>query len=161
MSPRFCVGIDLGTTHCALSIAPFDPEDAAASRVLPLPQLVTRSASETRSLLPSFLYLATQDEGALPLPWDERRTFAVGEYARQRAAEAPTRVVSSAKSWLSHTGVDRRAGLLPVGAPEDIEKISPVEASFRYLDHLAEAWAHAHAAGDGQALAPEGRRGAY
>ena len=148
MSPRYCVGIDLGTTHCALAIAPHDPEDPAASRVLPLPQLVTRSASESRPLLPSFLYLPTPDEGTLPLPWDERRTFAVGEFARQRAAEAPTRVVSSAKSWLSHTGVDRRAGLLPVGAPEDIEKISPVEASFRYLDHLAEAWAHAHAAGD-------------
>src|SRR5690606_24805341 len=155
MAPRFCVGIDLGTTHCALAIAPFDPDDPTPTRILPIPQLVTRGSTESRSLLPSFLYFATADEGSLPLPWDERRTFAVGEFARQRAAEAPTRVVSSAKSWLSHTGVDRRAGLLPVGAPEDIEKISPVEASFRYLDHLAEAWAHAHAAGDVPPLAEQ------
>lgn len=148
MAPRYCVGIDLGTTHCALAIAPFDPEDPAPTRMLPLPQLVTRSACESQTLLPSFLYFATQDEGALPLPWDAQRGFAVGQYARQRAAEAPTRVISSAKSWLSHTGLDRRSGILPAGAPGDIEKISPVEASFRYLDHLAEAWAHAHAAGD-------------
>lgn len=148
MSARFSVGIDLGTTHSALALLSLDPEDASQSRVVPVPQLVTRTASEAHPLLPSFLYLPTEDEGALPVPWDAQRSFAVGEYARSRAAEAPTRVVSSAKSWLSHTGVDRRAGLLPVGAPEDIEKISPVEASFRYLDHLAEAWAHAHAAGD-------------
>lgn len=155
MTARYCVGIDLGTTHCALGITPLDAEDQAPSRLLPVPQLVTRQASESRRLLPSFLYLATQDEGPLPLPWDAQRTFAVGQYARERAAEAPTRVVASAKSWLSHTGVDRRSGILPLGAPDDIEKISPVEASFRYLDHLAEAWAALHAGGDVPALAEQ------
>jgi hypothetical protein len=49
-------------------------------------------------------------------------------------------VIASAKSWLSHPGVDRRAGILPAGAPDDIEKISPVEASWRYLEHLSEAF---------------------
>lgn len=155
MTARFCVGIDLGTTHCALAIAPAEAEEQQPSRVLPVPQLVTRHACESQHLLPSFLYLATRDEGSLPLPWDAQRTFAVGQYARQRAAEAPTRVVASAKSWLSHTGVDRRSGILPVGAPEDIEKISPVEASFRYLDHLAEAWAALHAGGDVPPLAEQ------
>src|SRR5581483_12196512 len=62
---------------------------------------------------------------ALPiLPWDETRSFAVGEHARARGVDAPARLVSSAKSWLSHPAVDRRGPTLPVGAPEDIEKIS-------------------------------------
>ena len=90
--------------------------------------------------MPSFLYFAHQSEGAQPLPWDAERRFVVGEYARSRGVDAPARVISSAKSWLSHPSVDRRAGILPLGAPEDVEKISPVEASWRYLEHLAEAF---------------------
>jgi hypothetical protein len=135
----YSVGIDLGTTHSALAYA--DGADALArSEVLATPQLVARGIIETRPLLPSFLYFAHASEGPLALPWDAGRSFAVGEYARSRASEAPARVISSAKSWLCHAGVDRRAPILPPGAPEDIERISPVEASFRYLDHLAEAW---------------------
>jgi hypothetical protein len=64
----------------------------------------------------------------------------VGEFARQRAVQAPGRVVASAKSWLSHTGIDRRAAVLPDAAPPDVERISPVEASYRILDHLCEAY---------------------
>ncbi len=136
---RSSIGIDLGTTHCALASAALD-DDTAHPTPFGVPQLVARGALETRALLPSFIYFAAPGEGALPLPWDAERTFAVGEYARSRGAESPARVVSSAKSWLSHTGIDRRAPALPPGAPEDVERISPVEASWRYLDHLAEAW---------------------
>ncbi len=143
--PRYIIGIDLGTTHCALAKAPIpaSPEDATASAsadVFAVPQLVTQSTLDARPLLPSYLYFAHASEGALPLPWDSARTFAVGEYARTRGVESPTRVIASAKSWLSHAGIDRRAPALPLGAPEDVEKISPVEASFRYLEHLGEAW---------------------
>lgn len=139
MSATHSIGIDLGTTHTALAHADMaDP--AARCEVLPIPQLVARGAVEPRPLLPSFLYFAHPSEGALALPWDGSRMHSVGEHARQRAVEAPARVIHSAKSWLSHAGIDRRAPLLPLGAPEDIEKISPVEASFRYLDHLSEAW---------------------
>ncbi|MCU0683610.1 MAG: Hsp70 family protein [Polyangiaceae bacterium] len=141
--PAFVVGIDLGTTHSALAYAEADaPTDAPAPvKVLEAPQLVARNVVEPRALLPSFLYLAHSSEGPQALPWDAGRTYAVGEYARARAAEAPGRVASSAKSWLCHPTLDRRAGLLPAGqAAEDVEKISPVEASFRYLEHLVEAW---------------------
>ena len=41
---------------------------------------------------------------------------------------------------LSHSGVDRTAPLLPFRAPEGVGKVSPVEASRRYLEHLREAW---------------------
>jgi hypothetical protein len=152
ISRRFSVGIDLGTTHSALAFARSDDAKSHPEAML-VPQLVAKGTLEARSLLPSFLYFAHASEGALPLPWDASRAFAVGEYARTRAAEAPARVVSSAKSWLCHPGVDRRGAILPPGAPEDIEKISPVEVSFRYLDHLAEAFHAAH--GDEAPLAEQ------
>src|SRR5690606_9589351 len=94
-------------------------------------------------LLPSALFLPLASEGPQKLPWDAERTFVVGEWARARGAEAPARLVASAKSWLCHPSIDRRAGVLPQGAPEDVEAISPVEASWRYLEHVAEAFEHA------------------
>jgi hypothetical protein len=135
----FVVGIDLGTTHCVLAFA-----DRRAAKptpaIAPIAQLVARGVVEERPLLPSFVYLPHESEGPQALPWDAERSFAVGEFARQRGAEVPGRVIASAKSWLSHRAVDRRAGVLPIGAPGDVEKISPVEASWRYLEHLAEAF---------------------
>jgi Hsp70 protein len=139
VSPRYVIGIDLGTTHTALAFADTAAESAHAEVAL-IPQLVAAGTVEARSLLPSFLYLAHESEGPQALPWDAERRFAVGEHARARGVEAPARLVSSAKSWLSHAGVDRRGPTLPLGAPEDVEKISPVEASWRYLEHLGEAW---------------------
>jgi hypothetical protein len=138
-SARVAIGIDLGTTHSALAVARLQQE-GARPEVLRVPQLVAAGAVEARELLPSFLYLPHESEGAQALPWDPERSFVVGEHARARGVEAPARLVSSAKSWLSHAGVDRHVGILPIGAPEDVEKISPVEASWRYLEHLAEAF---------------------
>ncbi len=139
MNARYSVGIDLGTTHCAVAHAAFDHEGSSPEpqRIL---QLVARDRVDAAALLPSCIYFPHPSEGALALPWDPRSPFAVGGYARRRAAETPTRVVSSAKSWLSHPQVDRHAALLPLGAPEDVEAISPVEASFRLLSHMADAW---------------------
>ncbi len=145
------VGIDLGTTHTAMARVETDG-DAPSVELIPVAQLVGGQTLEARTLLPSFLYFGTESEGALALPWDAERNFAVGELARTRAVEAPTRVISSAKSWLCHGGVDRRAGLLPQHAPADIEAISPVEASYRLLDHLVEAYAHARG---GEALSEQ------
>ena len=136
---KVAIGIDLGTTHSALSFVRTDVE-GARPEVLKVPQLVTAGAVEARELLPSFLYLPHESDGPQALPWDPERPFAVGEHARARGVEAPSRLVSSAKSWLSHSGVDRHVGTLPIGAPEDVEKISPVEASWRYLEHLGEAF---------------------
>jgi hypothetical protein len=139
VSAKFVVGIDLGTTHSALAIAELGATDPRVS-VLEIEQLVAAGSLAKRALLPSFLYFAHDSEPALALPWDSERRFCVGEFARSRGAEAPQRVISSAKSWLSYGGIDRRAGTLPLGAPDDIEKISPVETSFRFLDHLNEAF---------------------
>jgi hypothetical protein len=150
VSARYVVGIDLGTTHSALAFAERDAE-GGHPEVMPIQQLVAKGTLEERSLLPSFYYAAHESEGPQALPWDAERMFVVGEYARARGVDAPGRLVSSAKSWLSHAGVDRRAAILPQGAPEDVEKISPVEASWRYLEHIAEAWLARH--GDAPDLA--------
>jgi molecular chaperone DnaK (HSP70) len=136
----FAIGIDLGTTHSAVATVSLS-DDGARPELFPIRQLTGKCTVEARTLLPSFLYFAHESEGACPLPWDAERTFAVGEYARSRGVEAPNRLIASAKSWLCHEGVDRRAGILPQHHPDDIEAISPVEASYRYLDHLAEALA--------------------
>ncbi|MDF2691837.1 MAG: DnaK-related protein [Labilithrix sp.] len=150
-TPRYVVGIDLGTTHCALAYAPIPTDDTTpppAPVMLTIPQLVAQGTIDARELLPSFFYVAHESDGPQALPWDDARTYVVGEHARARGVDAPARVIASAKSWLCHPSVDRRSAILPPGAPEDVERISPVEASWRYLEHLIEAWDHVVAKGD-------------
>ena len=146
-APQYVIGIDLGTTNSALAFAPIQPEaDAFAPvnvQLLPIPQLVNPGEVREENLLPSFLYLpgsADFPAGTIGLPWDAERQFVVGKLAQKRGVENVGRLVSSAKSWLSHSGVDRTSPLLPFRAPEGVEKLSPVEASRRYLEHLRDAW---------------------
>lgn len=141
---QYVIGIDLGTTNSVLAYAPLDAEEPAIE-LLPIPQLVAAGTVESHTTLPSFLYLATDEEresGAYDLPWAKGRDFAVGRLARNQAAELPDRTVGAAKSWLCHSRVNRHAPILPWGASEEIPKISPVTASQRYLEHLIAAWEH-------------------
>jgi hypothetical protein len=157
-TPRYVVGIDLGTTHTALAYARIqdDPtQPAPPVEVLMIPQLVAQGTVEPRDLLPSFFYIAHESDGPQALPWDKKRTYVVGEHARARGVDAPARVIASAKSWLGHPSVDRRGAILPPGAPEDVERISPVEASWRYLEHLIEAWDYVVAKGDPDLALPK------
>jgi hypothetical protein len=139
VSARYAVGIDLGTTHCALARAPLDG-DPVSPEVQPITQLVARDRVDNAVLLPSFIYFPHESEGKLGLPWDAEAGFAVGAYARRRAAESPARVIASSKSWLSHASIDRRAPVLPLAAPDDVRQVSPVEAAFRILEHIGEAF---------------------
>jgi molecular chaperone DnaK (HSP70) len=144
--PRYCIGIDLGTTNCAVAFAD-TTADKPIEEIFPVPQLVSEAALAAQSTLPSFLYLAGEHDvapGALALPWDSSRDFAVGVFARIQGTRVPGRLVSSAKSWLCHGGVDRTAAILPWGAPPEVQKVSPVDASARYLRHIREAWNQAH-----------------
>jgi len=146
MSAKYVIGIDLGTTNSVLAYAPLDAEQPRLE-LLPIPQLVAAATTESRTGLPSFLYLASQQEaagGSLDKPWASGREYAVGEYARRQAAEMPDRTVAAAKSWLCHSSVDRRQPILPWNAPAEIPKGSPVTASQRYLEHLIGAWESAH-----------------
>ena len=148
-TPRYAIGIDLGTTHCALAYVDLTESDGENTRygVLDIPQLTAPGSVENLALLPSFLYLPHADElaaGDLTLPWTGTQDFVVGEFARARGALTPIRLVSSAKSWLCHPGVDRRAAILPFDAPPEVARVSPLEASTRYLRHLRQAWDQAH-----------------
>jgi molecular chaperone DnaK (HSP70) len=146
MSAQYVLGIDLGTTNCVLAYAPLDA-DVPEIHELAVPQLVDALTQERRTILPAFTYLATAHDaagGALDLPWATERQFAVGEYARRKAAEAPERTVGAAKSWLCYSRVDRRQPILPWNAPSEVPKLSPVTASRYYLDHLVAAWETAH-----------------
>ena len=142
MTAKYILGIDLGTTNSVLAYAPLGAEGARLE-ILPIPQLVAPGTIESRTMLPSFLYLATDQEaasGVYDLPWAKKRDFVVGEAARRRGAEVPQRTVGAAKSWLAHSRVDRRQPILPWGAPEEVPKVSPVTAAQRYLEHLVAAW---------------------
>jgi len=146
----YAVGIDLGTTHCALSYVDLGRSsgDEIAQDLMRVPQLTAPGAVEALPLLPSFLYLPHPDEfaaGDLTLPWDRAPQMVLGKMARSVGARTPIRLVSSAKSWLCHPGVDRRAPILPLGAAEDeVPRLSPYEATVRYLAHLRDAWNHLH-----------------
>jgi Hsp70 protein len=147
LESKYVIGIDLGTTNSALAYAEIrpdaDPFAPAQVQVMGIPQLVNPSEVREQDLLPSFLYLPGASDfpgGSLALPWDASRDFVVGALAQKRGAENAGRLVSSAKSWLSHSGVDRTAPLVPFRAPEGVDRLSPVTASRRYLEHLREAW---------------------
>lgn len=87
--PKYTVGIDLDTTHCALAVVNLEEGPRAKTSVVRIPQLVHRGEIEARELLPSFVYYATSDESDLGLPWAAERRFAVGTFARERARETP------------------------------------------------------------------------
>src|ERR1051325_933411 len=113
---RFVVGIDLGTTNSALAYYDTGLGDKAELTRLKIPQVVAPGVVEERPLLPSFLYLPgpnEQPKGAMNLPWAAERDYCVGEFARVFGSQVPTRLVASAKSWLCHAGVDRKAPILP------------------------------------------------
>jgi len=151
---RFVVGIDLGTTNSALASAAAEPDGGAAIDAWPIPQVVAPGEVEERATLPSFLLLPTALEmkrEAMALPWSPAPDWVVGEMARERGGELPHRLVSSAKSWLSYGGVDRTAPVLPWRGAEPAEdggdegeRVSPLEASARYLAHMRAAWDRSH-----------------
>ncbi|MDQ3059076.1 MAG: hsp70 family protein [Pseudomonadota bacterium] len=165
MKPHYIVGIDLGTTHTVVAYAPLTaPGDIALFHI---EQLIAPGEVAALPLLPSSRYHPAPGElpaSALQLPWSSSTsqeagtdtsaapasdqdasqppapTPVIGQWARKLGAQVPGRLVSSAKSWLSHAAVDRLAPILPWGAPADVAKVSPIEASASYLRHVRDAW---------------------
>jgi hypothetical protein len=143
---RYSIGIDLGTTNSAVSYFKLDDAQARGRQqtMLGIPQLTGVGTVEEKLLLPSFLYLPSAQEfpaGSLALPWaKEGQSDVVGEFARSHGSKVPTRLVSSAKSWLCHSGVNRQEPILPWQTPDEVQRVSPLEAAARYLTHLRDAW---------------------
>ncbi len=147
--PDFIVGIDLGTTNSALAYASSESleDEKTEVRLFRVAQLVNPGEVADLDLLPSSLYIPGPNEfveGALALPWNPKPKRIVGHLARSRGVENATRLVTSAKSWLSNQNVDPKQALLPVNAPEGIDKVSPVDASCEYLRHLRFGWDQAY-----------------
>ena len=139
---RYAVGIDLGTTNCSVCYVDLESSDARP-QMLPLRQTVAAGETSEELLLPSFCYLPGAHElpdGALALPWDKTPQLAVGIFARNQGAFIPERVISSAKSWLAHSGVNRRGKILPWGSNLGQQMLSPLQASYHYLKHIRDAW---------------------
>jgi len=151
--PTYIIGIDLGTTNSVVAYteARVDEYDEPDIRIFEVPQLVAPGSLKGSTILPSFILLpGSHDvpEGGLELPWDRKSSLAVGEFARDRGAEIPLRLISSTKSWLCHTGVDRNKAILPWEGLEDRPKLSPVEASAAILRHIKESWDYTMAKDD-------------
>ncbi len=148
-TPSYLIGIDLGTTNCTLTYTPFPSSSekglSPSLHSFPISQVMSAQTEGTSLSLPSFIYYPLQEElqaKVLPPPWEISRSFAVGTFARERGAEVPTRLIASAKSWLCHTGINRREKILPLEG-EDGFRMSPLEACAEMLSHLREAWERA------------------
>lgn len=145
---HFVVGIDLGTTNCAVSYVDLTALDGDGGKnpikTFNVPQLTGSGEFSAISVLPSFLYIPGEydvSENALKHPWKTEDDRFVGTFARDHGAMVPSRLVSSAKSWLCHARADREAKILPWGA-EKVDKVSPVTATALYLRHIKKAWNH-------------------
>jgi molecular chaperone DnaK (HSP70) len=148
MTARFSLGIDLGTSNCAMALTDLD---TGQTEVLPIPQIVAASLLGEKPTLASALYLPHPEEfrpGSFPLPWDDAADQGaeqgiVGQFARDHGALVPDRLVTSAKSWLSNPHIDPKQRTLPWRSDSAEEKLSPFECSRRYLQHLRGAFQHA------------------
>ena len=146
---RFVIGIDLGTTNCAVAYANLQEEKEARTpiRLFKIPQLTGPGEVSRLSVLPSFLYLPGAydlSSEALQLPWSSSGATNppqfVGAFARDHGVKIPSHLVSSAKSWLCHPYADQKARILPWGVGGDVYRVSPVQATAAYLEHIKAAW---------------------
>ncbi|EPA0545724.1 Hsp70 family protein [Vibrio alginolyticus] len=153
-SPRFLVGIDLGTTNTVVAYCEItDNLEQSEVSLFDIDQLIGPGEVVRKPLLPSFRYhpavgqISPSDQ---TLPWENEpvsgdiSNVIVGEWARELGAKVEGRQVSSAKSWLSHQAVDRSSDILPWAGAQDVDKVSPVIASASYLNHIRQAWNYRH-----------------
>ncbi|HIF9357143.1 TPA: Hsp70 family protein [Photobacterium damselae] len=156
-SPRYLVGIDLGTTHTVVAYSPItDDLQTSPTKIFEIDQLIAPGEVARKALLPSFRYHPAKgemNENELVLPWNQQpvsgdiQSVIIGEFARELGAKVEGRQVVSAKSWLSHPNVDRNDAILPwssTASKSDVEKVSPVIASASYLNHVRQAWDYHH-----------------
>jgi hypothetical protein len=143
MTARFSLGIDLGTSNCAIAVTDLETE---RTEILPIPQILAANQLGEKPTLASALYLPHPDQfppRSFPLPWNPDGDPAIaGQFARDHGALVPDRLVISAKSWLSNPHIDPKQSTLPWRSESVAEKLSPFEASRRYLQHLRSAFLH-------------------
>ncbi len=139
---KYVIGIDLGTTNCTMAYAEID-QDQPQIQKFNIPQIVATGTQKEEHSLPSFVYFPLQEEldsKVAGIEWDNSRMYCVGTYARLRGGEVADQLVASAKSWLCHSGINRRDKILPLAQDEIDKKMSPLEACSALLQHLRESW---------------------
>jgi molecular chaperone DnaK (HSP70) len=143
MTARFSLGIDLGTSNCAIALTDLETD---RTEILPIPQILAANQLGEKPTLASALYLPHPDEfpaRSFPLPWNpDGEPEIVGQFARDHGALVPDRLVTSAKSWLSNAHIDPGQSTLPWRSESVEKKVSPFEVSRRYLEHLRNAFLH-------------------
>ncbi len=152
---KYIVGIDFGTTNSAVAYTEIlDSTDNAENRdvkVFEISQLVNDAELKPLKTLPSFCYIPEKNEFErenIALPWDKKMNHIVGTFARKIGENTPYKLISSAKSWLCHEGIDRKSRILPWGNEDKSQRISTVEAITNYLQHIREAWNYTMAVKD-------------
>jgi molecular chaperone DnaK (HSP70) len=147
MSAHFTLGIDLGTSNSAIAVGDIESGD---TRIVKIAQLLGPNQLGEMPTLPSAIYIPHHEEfpeGSFPLPWNDAGEPAIiGQFARDRGALVPDRLVTSAKSWLSNPHIDPKQRILPWRSDIAEEKLSPLECSRRYLQHLRDALLYAERA---------------
>jgi Hsp70 protein len=143
--PSYIIGIDLGTTNCTVAYTPVQTTDQSKPVIkqFEIAQVIASQTQGELFSLPSFLYFPLDEEkkaGNIALSWDSQRQYVVGNFAKERGAEIPSRLIASAKSWLCHAGINRREALLPLESENNALKMSPLQACAEILRHLREAW---------------------
>ncbi len=152
---QYVIGIDLGTTNSAVSYVDMIALKEKLStqkkckkkqflKVFNIPQLTGHGEFTKIPVLPSFLYIPGEydiSKEVLKHPWKKRDDLFAGSFARDHGSKLPSRLVSSAKSWLCNPDADRNAKILPWGS-HGFDKISPVTATAEYLSHIKSAWNH-------------------
>ncbi len=140
---QYIIGIDLGTTNCTMAYASLSDEDPSITQ-FSIPQIMELGLADETDSLPSFLYFPLKEElkgKQLCLAGEKKsREYCLGTYAKERGSEVPARVISSAKSWLCHDGIDRRQAILPLVSDDDDMKLSPVQVTTELLSYLAQQW---------------------
>src|SRR6516165_3570376 len=144
MNARFSLGIDLGTSNSAIAVADLE---SGETRIIKIAQVLGPNQLGEMPTLPSAIYIPHHEEfpeGSFPLPWnDAGERVIVGQFARDHGALVPDRLVTSAKSWLSNPHIDPKQRILPWRSDIAENKLSPLECSRRFLQHLREALLHA------------------
>ncbi len=142
--PKYLVGIDLGTTHTVVAYTEADQATPAADiRLFTIEQLIAPGEVAARPLLPSVRYHPVEGElSAEDLKFSSTvgEPAIMGEAARLLGSKSSGRLVTSAKSWLSHPSIDPVAQILPWGSHDDVTKVSPLDASASYLAHVRNVW---------------------
>src|SRR6201993_3316627 len=125
MSARFSLAIDLGTSNSAIAIADLE---SGETRIIEIAQTLGPNQIGEMQTLPSAIYIPHSEEfpeSSFPLPWNDAGEHAIiGQFARDRGALVPDRLVTSAKSWLSNPHIDPKQRVLPWRSDISEEKLS-------------------------------------